>query len=74
MYPMIDLHCDTIYSLDANEIQGNIIQNDGNVDLRWMEKAGNVTTCFALFVELGSVVSPFQTRLPSKYYESSGVL
>ncbi|WP_332448167.1 dipeptidase [Sphaerochaeta sp.] len=63
MYPMIDLHCDTIYSLDANEIQGNIIQNDGNVDLRWMEKAGNVTTCFALFVELGSVVSPFQTAL-----------
>jgi len=50
MHPIIDLHCDTIYELAQNQ-RGSLGENDGHVSLEWMDKAGNVTTCFALFVD-----------------------
>lgn len=51
MLPIIDLHCDTIHALVAGERSGNLRESDAHVDLRWMIEAGNVTTCFALFVD-----------------------
>nr|WP_319472629.1 membrane dipeptidase [uncultured Sphaerochaeta sp.] len=60
MYPLIDLHCDTIYALEAGESHGSVLENDGHTDLRWMEGAGNVTTAFAMYVSLGTGVSPWE--------------
>ncbi|MGH0052982.1 MAG: membrane dipeptidase, partial [Sphaerochaetaceae bacterium] len=59
MYPLIDLHCDTIYALAVGESQGSLAKNDGHTDLRWMEKAGKVTAAFALFVPLEQGNSPW---------------
>lgn len=61
MYPILDLHCDIIYALAYGEARGNLEENDGHTDLRWMEKAGKVTTAFALFVPLEHGISPWDT-------------
>ena len=61
MYPLIDLHCDTIYALEAGESQGSLIENDGHTDLRWMGMAGSISTTFALYVPLEPGISPWQT-------------
>jgi membrane dipeptidase len=50
MHPIVDLHCDTIYEL-AQKQSGCLWENEGHVSLAWMDKAGKVTTCFALFVD-----------------------
>lgn len=59
MLPIIDLHCDTIHALVAGERSGNLRESDAHVDLRWMKEAGNVTTCFALFVDKIAHTSPW---------------
>lgn len=56
MYPVIDLHCDTIYELEYQK-EGSLAENKGHTSLRWMDKAGKVTTCFALFVDTKQCVS-----------------
>jgi membrane dipeptidase len=58
MHPLIDLHCDTLFRI--NGCDESIISNTGNTDVRWMEKAGNVTTCFALFTYPEKGKSPWQ--------------
>nr|WP_321307447.1 membrane dipeptidase [uncultured Sphaerochaeta sp.] len=71
MYPLIDLHCDTIYALEAGESHGSLIENDGHTDLRWMEMAGSITTTFALYVPLEHGISPWQTvvRMHDRFLE-----
>ena len=61
MHPLIDLHCDTIYRLHEQGKTETIVRNVGHTDLRWMEKAGNVTTCFALFTQMQGQGSPWQS-------------
>lgn len=67
MIPIIDLHCDTIHALVAGERSGNLRESDAHVDLRWMKEAGNVTTCFALFVDKLAHASPW--RRAEQLYE-----
>ncbi len=71
MYPIIDLHCDTIYALEAGESHGSLIENDGHTDVRWMEKAGKITTAFALYVPLEHGISPWNTvkRMYNRFIE-----
>lgn len=71
MYPLIDLHCDTIYALEAGESHGSLIENDGHTDVRWMEMAGSITTTFALYVPLEPGISPWQTvvRMHERFLE-----
>jgi len=60
MQPIIDLHCDTIHALHTGECRGNLGLSDAHVDLRWMDEAGKVTTCFALFVDMQAHSSPWE--------------
>ena len=71
MYPLIDLHCDTIYALEAGESHGSLIENDGHTDLRWMEMAGSITTTFALYVPLEQGIAPWETvvRMHDRFLE-----
>lgn len=50
MHPVFDLHCDTIYELQQLGT-GTLAENSGQVSLAWMDKAGQVTACFAMFVD-----------------------
>ncbi len=50
MHPIIDLHCDTIFELERKG-EGTLAENEGQVSLAWMDKAGKVIACFALFVD-----------------------
>lgn len=59
MHPLIDLHCDTIHALEESG-KGTLRDNEGLVSLAWMDKAGRVTTCFALFVDIQQGKSPWQ--------------
>ncbi|NCC12827.1 MAG: membrane dipeptidase [Spirochaetia bacterium] len=68
MLPIIDLHCDTIHALHAGERSGNLgLSSNAHVDLRWMDGAGTVTTCFALFVDAHAHASPWSHA--NKLYE-----
>ncbi len=69
MYPLIDLHCDTMYALEHSYSNGTLAENTGHVDLRWMEKAGRVTTCFALFVSMEEQSSAWEAakRLHARF-------
>ncbi|MCK9348979.1 MAG: dipeptidase, partial [Sphaerochaeta sp.] len=71
MYPLIDLHCDTIYALEAGESHGSLIENDGHTDVRWMEMAGSITTTFALYVPLEQGIAPWETvvRMHDRFLE-----
>ncbi len=58
MHPLIDLHCDTLYRINGSD--ETIISNTGNTDLRWMEEAGNVTTCFAIYTQQNQDIGPWR--------------
>ncbi|WP_319758093.1 membrane dipeptidase [uncultured Sphaerochaeta sp.] len=75
MYPLIDLHCDTIYALEAGESHGSLIENDGHTDVRWMEMAGSITTTLALYVPLEHGISPWQTvvRMHDRFLEEISI-
>lgn len=59
MYPMVDLHCDTLYALSKNPHSGNLLSNTLHVDIGRMEKGGSITACFAMFVDTDESPSPW---------------
>jgi len=60
MYPLLDLHCDTLYALHTEPQQGNLLSNTLHVDIERMEKAGAITSCFAIFVDSEESPSPWK--------------
>lgn len=59
MYPIIDLHCDTIMALYQNKDK-ELISNDLQIDLIKMKKGNYLAQTFAMFV-FYKVENPFQT-------------
>lgn len=60
MYPFLDLHCDTLYALHTDPLAGTLLANSLHVDIARMEKLGEVTSCFALFVDMDESPSPWK--------------
>ena len=60
MYPLLDLHCDTLYALHKDPQKGNLLANTLHVDIERMEKVGSVTSCFAMFVDTKESSSPWK--------------
>ncbi len=60
MYPLLDLHCDTLYALDKNPQSGNLLSNTLHVDVERMEQVGAITSCFAIFVDSEESPSPWE--------------
>ena len=58
MYPVIDLHCDTIAHIEAEQREGKEIslrRNTLHIDLERMQQGGYLCQCFALFTHLGAL-------------------
>ncbi len=60
MYPLIDLHCDTLHAMLENPHAGNLYANSLHVDIERMEQLGSVTSCFAIFVDSAEYASPWK--------------
>ncbi|HKL58268.1 MAG TPA: membrane dipeptidase [Sphaerochaeta sp.] len=60
MYPLVDLHCDTLYALQKDPSSGDLLSNILHVDIEKMEQVGAITSCFALFVDREESLSPWQ--------------
>jgi membrane dipeptidase len=63
---IVDMHCDTIHALRKRQQKGtpySLRENDCHVDLRKLEKGGYLLQCFALFVDLNTVVDPWKEVL-----------
>jgi len=60
MYPLLDLHCDTLYALHTNPLAGNLFANTLHVDIARMKKGGPVTSCFAIFIDTEESFSPWK--------------
>lgn len=60
MYPLLDLHCDTLYALHKNPLAGNLFSNTLHVDIARMKKGSHVTSCFAIFVDTDESFSPWK--------------
>ena len=58
MDTMIDLHCDTILQLEADD---NLCENKLSVDIKKLERNHNSTQCFALFVKKDETSSPWRS-------------
>lgn len=56
---MIDLHCDTVYSLWKNNSEETLSHNSLHVDLEKLQKGGVTAQCFAMFV-------PMHEHVPEK--------
>ncbi len=61
MYPLFDLHCDTLYALNKDSLAGDLLSNTLHVDIERMEKGGGITSCFAIFVDSDESPSPWKT-------------
>lgn len=68
---IIDLHCDSIMQLMNNENQ-TIYDKGGHLDLIKMQKGDYLLQCFAMFVNLRKVDSPYEycKKMIKKYYEN----
>lgn len=60
MYPLLDLHCDTLYALKEDPLAGDLLANTLHVDVERMEQAGAITSCFAIFVDWEESPSPWK--------------
>lgn len=60
MYPLLDLHCDTLYALHKDPLAGDLMSNTLHVDITRMEEGGSITSCFAMFVDSKQTPSPWQ--------------
>lgn len=60
---IVDLHCDTLGELlkqkDRNEAY-DLYENEGHLDIRRMKEAGYLLQCFAAFVDMEKVQSPYE--------------
>lgn len=58
MYPVIDLHCDTIPNMYAEKEEGkeiSLLSHSGMIDLEKMRAGGYWCQCFSLFTNLGTL-------------------
>lgn len=71
---IVDLHCDTLNELlkkkDQKEVYG-LYENQGHLDIRRMKEQGYLLQCFAAFVDMEKVQSPYERgkALASLYKE-----
>lgn len=70
---IVDMHCDTISRLLALEDQGktaSLLENDGHLDLKKMQKGDYLLQNFAMFVPTAKVDDPLHSvlRMIDKYY------
>ena len=49
---LIDLHCDTIYSLWEGKVEGDLASSSLSVDRKKLEGTGSAAQCFALFTPM----------------------
>ena len=49
---LIDLHCDTIYSLWEGKGDGDLVSSSLSVDRKKLEGTGSAAQCFALFTPM----------------------
>lgn len=57
---MIDLHCDTVYSLWKSYSEETLVKNSLHVDVEKLEAGGVAAQCFAMFV-------PIQDHVPASH-------
>ncbi len=59
---IVDLHCDTVHELNKLRVRGehyNLYKSHGHLDVEHMHQGGYMVQCFALFVHMKEVVSPY---------------
>ena len=59
---VVDMHCDTILKLydDLHHgKEGSLLENDGHIDLKKMQKGNYLLQNFAMFTNLGNTSKPF---------------
>ena len=59
---VVDMHCDTILKLydDLHHgKEGSLLENDGHIDLKKMQKGNYLLQNFAMFVDLSENPQPF---------------
>ena len=62
MMKVVDMHCDTILKLydDLHHgKEGSLLENDGHIDLKKMQKGNYLLQNFAMFVDLSNNPQPF---------------
>lgn len=60
---VVDLHCDTVHELNKLRVDGkhyNLYKTDGHLDIVKMQKGEYLVQCFAAYVNMGEVESPYQ--------------
>ena len=60
---IVDLHCDTLDELLAQKLKGehyNLYKRDGHLDIDRMLQSGYLLQCFAAFVNMQKVESPYE--------------
>ena len=73
MMKVVDMHCDTILKLydDLHHgKEGSLLENDGHIDLKKMQKGDYLLQNFAMFVDLSENPQPFlkANQLINYYY------
>ena len=73
MMKVVDMHCDTILKLydDLHHgKEGSLLENDGHIDLKKMQKGDYLLQNFAMFVDLSENPQPFlkANQLINHYY------
>ena len=73
MMKVVDMHCDTILKLydDLHHgKKGSLLENDGHIDLKKMQKGDYLLQNFAMFVDLSENPQPFlkANQLINYYY------
>ena len=73
MMKVVDMHCDTILKLydDLHHgKEGSLLENDGHIDLKKMQKGNYLLQNFAMFVDLSENPQPFlkANQLINHYY------
>lgn len=57
----IDLHCDTVHRMRYGGLEGNLLHNNGHVDLSRLAQGNYDMQVFAAFVELTAVTDPLES-------------
>ena len=59
---IVDLHCDTVHELNKLRVKGehyNLYKSDGHLDVAKMQAGGYLVQCFAAYVCMKEVESPY---------------
>lgn len=60
---IVDLHCDTLHEMLKQKIRGehyNLFKREGHLDIERMLESGYLVQCFAAFVDMQKVESPYE--------------